>query len=417
MKLLVSSYLILFFYYSPLQAQKTSLQLLNHKLDPIIQVGLDSMAFPGAQILVRYKDSIIFHKTWGYHTYENKEHVKKQAIYDLASVTKVSSGLPILMKLYGEGKFDIDAPIKDYYSSLKKSNKKDIILRDVLAHQGQLKPYIVFWSEAIKKNGKYKWRSFKSKKSKRFPIKITDQLFLHRRYFKKMKRRIKKSKLRNKKEYKYSGLSFLLMPEMISSMVNQNFESYLYENIYQPIGITNIKYNPLNHFDKSQIIPTEYDSLWRKQLVHGTVHDEAAAMLNGISCNAGLFSDAESLSRLFQVYLNNGSWNGEEIIAPQAIKEFTSYQFENNRRGLGFDKPLRIYNADKTYIAKSASPESYGHSGFTGTMVWADPKFNFIFIFLSNRVYPNRTHRKLYQLSLRPQMHQVVYDYILTLGD
>lgn len=393
-------------------AQEDSYDVMDHKLDSLIQLGIDSMAFPGAQILVRHRDSIIFHKTWGHHTYDKNRIVKKNDIYDLASVTKVSSGLPILMKLYGEGVLNLDAPLQDYYKCFRRSNKKNLSLRQTLAHQARLKPYIVFWQEAKKDNGDYKRRTFKKSYSKKYPIKITDSLYMHRRYHKKMQRAIKKSKLREKKEYVYSGLAFLLMPDMIKDLVDRSFESYLHEEIYQPIGAKRLTYNPANYFSRDEIVPTELDTMWRHQLIHGTVHDEAAAMLDGISCNAGLFGSAESLSRLFQLYLNKGSWDGQQIISERSVEMFTAYQYDDNRRGLGFDKPLRDYDADLSYIAESSSPSSFGHSGFTGTMVWADPEHELVYVFLSNRVYPYRSHRQLYRMSLRPQLHQVVYDYI-----
>ena len=396
-------------------AQNNNYDVMTHRLDSLIQLGIDSMAFPGAQILVRYRDSIIFHKTWGYHTYDNYRRVKQKDIYDLASVTKVSSGLPLLMKLYGEGHLNLDAPLSDYYKCFKRSNKKNLSLRQVLAHQARLKPYIIFWQEAKKDNGDYKRRTFKTSYSKKYPIRITDNLFMHKRYHKKMHKAIKKSELRDKKEYVYSGLAFLLMPDMIEDVTDQEFESYLRREIYQPIGADNLTYNPTEQFSIDEIIPTEYDTLWRHQLVHGTVHDEAAAMLDGVSCNAGLFGSAESLSRLFQLYLNKGSWDGRQIISERAVEMFTSYQYDDNRRGLGFDKPLREYDAELSYVAESSSPRSFGHSGFTGTMVWADPEHELVYVFLSNRVYPYRSHRNLYRLSLRPQLHQAVYDYVNSL--
>ena len=397
-------------------AQEDTYSEMEHKLDSLIQLGIDSMAFPGAQILVRHRDSIIFHKTWGHHTFDNNRQVKHNDIYDLASVTKVSSGLPILMKLYGEGSLNLDAPLKNYYKCFRRSNKKNLSLRQVLSHQARLKPYIVFWQEAKKKNGDYKRRTFKTSYSKKYPIRITDSLFMHKRYHKKMHKAIKKSRLRDKKEYVYSGLAFLLMPDMIEDLTDQPFESYLQQEIYQQIGAKRLTYNPTKHFSIGEIVPTEIDTMWRHQLVHGTVHDEAAAMLDGVSCNAGLFGSAESLSKLFQLYLNKGTWDGRQIISERAIEMFTAYQYDDNRRGLGFDKPLREYDADLAYVAESSSPSSFGHSGFTGTMVWADPEHELVYVFLSNRVYPYRSHRQLYRMSLRPQLHQAVYDYVKSLS-
>ena len=317
------------------------------------------------------------------------------------------------MKLYGENKFELDAPLKQYFPKFNNSNKAELSIREILTHQAQLKPYIVYWTKTLKKNGKYKARTFKNKQSKNYPICITDDLYLHKNYKKRIYKYIQKSPLQEKKKYKYSGLFFLLLPEIISDLTGENFKQYLYENIYRPIGAERLLYNPLNKFSLNEIIPTERDTFFRKIQVHGRVHDEAAAMLNGVSCNAGLFGNAESLFKLFQLYLNNGKYNGQQIIAGKAIKEFTRCQFceTDNRRGLGFDKPPIEYVEGASYVAKDASADSFGHSGFTGTFVWADPINNTVLIFLSNRVYPTRENRKLYSMDIRPSMHQVMYDF------
>lgn len=387
--------------------------LLSQKVDSIIQEGLDSQAYPGAQLLIAKDGNIILNKAYGFHTYEKINPVKSTDLYDLASVTKVTTGLPILMKLYGEGKFNLDAPLDMYFPKFKNSNKGDLIIREILAHQAQLKPYIVYWAKTLKKNGRYKARTFKINQSKKYPIQITENLYLHRKYKKRIYRYIKKSPLEEKKEYKYSGLFFLLLPEIIEDLTGENYESYLYNNVYEPIGAARLLCNPLNKYSQAEIVPTEQDTFFRRKQVHGAVHDEAAAMLNGLSCNAGLFGNAEDLFKLFQLYLNNGNYNGQQIIAENAIKEFTRCQFceSGNRRGLGFDKPPIEYEEGASYVAKDASPESFGHSGFTGTFVWADPKNNSIIIFLSNRVYPTRENRKLYTMNIRPQLHQAMYDF------
>ncbi len=409
-------FLLLFsFSKNTVRAQISPIEKMEYELDSIIRIGIDSFAFPGAQILVRHRDSIIFHKTWGFHTYDNQRTVSKTDIYDLASITKVTSGLPILMKLYGEGKLNLDIGLKEYFKPLRRSNKKDLTLREVLTHQSGLIPYIVFWQKTKKKNGKYKGSTFKNRASRKYSVQISDDLYLNKRYVNKMKKAIRKTELNSDKKYLYSGLTFLLMPEMIHDKTGIQMTDFLHDSIYAPIGIKNLVYNPLSTYNLNQIVPTEYDSLWRNKLVHGTVHDEAAAMLDGVSCNAGLFGDAVDLSSLFQLYLNNGLWNGRQIIPANAMHEFTSYQYSENRRGLGFDKPAKVYDEDLSYVARDASPKSFGHSGFTGTMVWADPEYDLVFVFLSNRVYPNRSHRNLYRLSLRPKMHQVVYDYIKNL--
>jgi CubicO group peptidase (beta-lactamase class C family) len=229
-----------------------------------------------------------------------------------------------------------------------------------------------------------------------------------------MVKAICKSPVKTEKTYRYSGLIFLLMPEIIERITGEDFETYLYENIYNLIGAKGLTYNPLSKYSIEEIIPTELDTFFRNQLIHGRVHDEAAAMLEGVSCNAGLFGKAEDLAKLFQLYLNNGNWNGKQIIASESVHEFTKCQYceTENRRGLGFDKPPIEYEWGQSYVAESASPESFGHSGFTGTFVWADPKEDLILIFLSNRVHPTRENRKLYSLDIRPSLHQAIYDSI-----
>jgi len=392
---------------------------LEGTLDSIILNGIDSMAFPGAQLYVIHKDKVIINKTYGHHTYEKQKMVSKTDLYDLASLTKVMSGLPILMKLYDKGMFDLDVPASTYIPYWKKTNKAHQSFRDILSHQAGLEPYIVFWAKTMKENGNFKRRTFRSKLSRRFPVKIHENLFLHKRYTSKMWRSIKRSPVNKEKNYKYSGLSFLHMPEMISKMIQSDFETQLYQSFYTPMGIDRLCYNPLNTFTLDDIIPTEKDTSFRKTLVHGRVHDEAAAMLHGVSCNAGLFGNAESVAKLFHMYLRNGNYSGKQYITAQTIKTFTSYQFpeNDNRRGLGFDKPPLEYVDGQSYIAKSASSSSFGHSGFTGTFAWADPDHDLLLVFLSNRVYPDRSQRKLYTMNIRPQIHQALYDFLIFTDD
>lgn len=389
---------------------------LEKNLDSIILMGIDSMAFPGAQLIVASKDSILIQKSYGYHTYDNKIKVANHHLYDLASVTKVTTGLLLLMKMVDAKLIDLDKPISKYLPILCRSNKKKITLRQVLAHQAGLEPYIVFWQETLKDNGKFKKKTFQNKASKNYPIQITDSLFLHKKYRKKMVKAIKKSAIKSweEAEYRYSGLVFLLLPELIENVLKTDFEQQLKVNFYDKLKLNKIGYKPLSRFPLNEIVPTEKDTIFRMTLVHGNVHDEAAAMLNSKSCNAGLFSNAEDLARLLQVFMKNGKIGERTILSEKTIQDFTSYQYPEkmNRRGLGFDKPLLEYNADDAYIAKSASPSSFGHSGFTGTFVWVDPEKDILIVFLSNRVYPFRSQRNLYKLNIRPQMHQACYDYL-----
>jgi len=386
---------------------------LESVIDSIMSDAIDSMAFPGAQILIMKDDSIVLHKPYGYHTYDTIRPVQLDHLYDLASVTKVSSGLPLLMKMYEVGKFDPDKKLKDYYSKFKRSNKKNLSWRKILAHQAQLEPYLVFWKLAQDEDGKFKKNTFSEKPSKHYPIQVADQLYLHKKYKKKMVDQIKDSPLQSSERYKYSGLMFLLMPDVISNILKTDFEPQLKVNFLERIGADRMCYNPLKYYSLEEIVPTEIDTIFRKQLVHGRVHDEAAAMFGGVSCNAGLFANAESLSKLFRMYINMGEFEGGRCLKEETVQMFTSYQFAENRRGLGFDKPLLKYNQRAAYIAKSASPESFGHSGFTGTFVWADPTHKLLFILLSNRVHPYRSQRNLYRMDIRPKLHQAAYDHLI----
>ena len=400
--------------YAPPEAVDMDGKYLHHKIDSIAQATIDFGAFPGMQVLVAKSGKVVFHKAYGFHTYQKKTPVSLTDVYDFASLSKITTALPALMKLNGEGKFDVDEPFKTYFPKFKKSNKSELTYREILAHQAGLQPWIPYWKSTVKKNGKFKRRTFKSKSSKRYDVPISDNLYLHRKYKKRMYKAICKSPVSAEKVYKYSGLAFYLFPEIVSELTKTDFETYLKQNIYEPIGATTLTYNPKRFFPLAQIVPTERDTFFRKIQIHGTVHDEGAIMMGGVSANAGLFGSANDLAKLMQMYLNGGTYAGQRIIAESSLQEFTKVQFpeNDNRRGLGFDKPLLEYDFAKSSVAQSASPSSYGHSGYTGTFVWVDPAEDLIYIFFSNRVYPTRNNRKIYETNVRPNIHQVIYDAI-----
>lgn len=400
--------------YAPPETVGLNGQLLEDSIRAIVEEGIRAHAYPGAQVLVAKDGKVVFHKAYGFHTYDSLQAVRTTDIYDFASVTKVTSTLPALMKLYGEGRFNLDAPLKEYLPFFKKSDKANVSYRQFLAHNGRLKPGIVFWREAKDEYGHWKKRSFRAHYSRRFPIRITDSLFLFKNYKKQIYKGIRALPLNEKPGYVYSDLSFILYPAVVEKLTRQPLEEYLSETFFRPLGAYTLTYNPLRRFRPEQIVPTERDTFFRKILVHGTVHDETAAMLGGVSGHAGLFGSAIDLAKLVQLYLNGGEYGGERFIAEAALREFTRCQFcaEGNRRGLGFDKPLIEYDPKQSYVAKSASPASFGHSGYTGTFFWADPACNLIVIFFSNRVYPYRSSEGLYDLNIRPRVHQAVYDAI-----
>ena len=373
------------------------------------------------------RGKVVYHEAFGYHTSDSSRAVEHSDLYDLASITKIASALPALMHLYGQGKFDLDAPLRKYFPRFLLAKKGGIEFRPMLAHHARLRPWIPYWQGTLRGNARYpwkddwnkertndynfRWRTFKRDSSKRYPIYVADSLWLHRKYKKRIYKAIRKSPLNEEPGYQYSGLLFYLLPEVVERIADEPYRDYLQQNIYRPLGAYTLGYQPLKRFPKSQIVPTERDTFFRMSLLHGRVHDEGAAMMGGVSGNAGLFANANDLAKLMQMYLNDGRYGGMQLIDSASVAEFTRYQYreEGNRRGLGFDKPMLEYEAGESYIAQQASPRSFGHSGYTGTFTWADPKEDLLIVFLSNRVYPTRANRKLYELDIRPRLHRAVY--------
>ncbi|MCK0155891.1 beta-lactamase family protein [Cellulophaga sp. F20128] len=385
------------------------------KVDSIMIHGIANHAFPGAQLLVAKDSKIIFHEAYGFHTYDSLQKVKLNDVYDLASVTKITAALPALMKLYDEDKLNLDAPFSNYWKPWKhKKNKNNLTVREILAHQAGLQPYIVFLNEVIKKNGNPKSRFIKDHQSNRFSNQAYKDLYVKNRFKHKVFRQINRSKVSEEKKYRYSGLTFLLYPEIIKQLTGENYATYLDQNFYQPLGTTTLGFLPKTKNFTNAIVSTEVDTLFRKELTHNYVHDENAALLGGISGNAGLFATAMDMAKMMQLYLNNGTFNGKRYFSEATVKEFTRVQYpeNDNRRGLGFDKPTLGNDTlplSKAYPAPEVSAASFGHAGFTGTFTWADPEHKLIFIFMSNRVYPTRTNRNLYTLNIRPALQQVFY--------
>lgn len=391
-------------------------KILSHGIEEVMHQAMDSMAFPGGVVLLA-KDGVVFYqKAFGYHTYAKENQVQLTDIYDLASVTKTTAATLALMKLYEDGLFDPDKTMGDYFPDIAKGDKKDLVMRDVLAHQAGLRAWIPYWSESQRKNGKYRWNTVKTDSSRRFPYKISDAgLWMHKDFKeKKIYKMIKKSKVSDEKKYLYSGLTFYLIPDLVERLTGKPFDVYLRESFYQPLGATTLGFKAGEHFPLERIVPTEIDTFFRMQTLHGVVHDEGAAMMLGVSGNAGLFSDAEDLAKVYQMLQNGGTYDGKQYLKPETIEEFTKVQFpeNDNKRGMGFDKPLLEYSETASSVAKDVSPRSFGHTGYTGTLVWADPDNDVLFVFLSNRVHPTRNNSKIYQLNVRPRIHNLVYELI-----
>jgi len=381
-------------------------------VDSLVAQALDAKAIPGCQVLVARNKKVVLYKAYGLHTYNDTVTVKTTDLYDLASVTKISTSMAALMKLYDEGKFKLDATLADYLPKFRRSNKADIPMSDILTHQGRFIPFIPFYMKTTRKNGSYKWATIKTDSSGRFPIRLSDGLYLYRKYPDKMVKGIRKSPLRPEKKYVYSDFFFMLAPRVVESMIDEPFAGYLNKHFYEPLGATTVTFNPLKKYPESRIVPTENDYIFRRKTVHGTVHDENAAMMSGISGHAGLFANANDLAKLMQMYLDMGTYGGERYIKEETLREFSRTQFpeNDNRRALGFDKPNLEYRGINNNTAEGAGPNSFGHTGFTGTFAWMDPDTGLLYIFLSNRVTPTRGNTRLYELNTRTQIQQIMYD-------
>lgn len=390
--------------------------LLHTSIDQIMELALDSGAFPGGVILLAKDGKVFFEKAYGYHTYDKVRKVQTSDIYDLASVTKTTAATLALMKLHDQGQFDLDQTMGHYWPEIAKGKKRDLVMRDVLAHQAGLRAWIPYWSESQKKNGKYRNKTVSTDSSAKYPYKISESgLYMHKDFIeKKIKKMIKRSKVRDEKKYLYSGLTFYLIPDLVERLSGKSFDQFLYDEFYIPLGAETLRFNAGQSFPLDRIVPTEVDTFFRMQTLHGVVHDEGAAMMLGVSGNAGLFGNAMDLGKVYQMLLNDGYYDSRRYLKAETVQEFTRVQFpENeNRRGLGFDKPLLEYNKEGSSSAYWASPSTFGHSGYTGTLVWADPDQDVLFIFLSNRVHPTRNNRKIYTLAVRPSIHNAVYELL-----
>lgn len=381
------------------------------KIDEIALNGIKAGAYPGCQIVVAVNDKIILRKSYGSHTYDNNnEVVKNEDLYDIASVTKIAASTLLAMHLNWKNQFQLDKTLGEYIPDVTgKSNYSSIVIRDMMAHQAGLTPFIPFYKRTIK-NGALRPEIYSTIEKDGYNLKVADDIYMNRNYVDSIYKQILATPLGTKK-YEYSDLCYYFTQKIIEKQIGKRQDLFLLENIYKPMGLRYARYLPLNYFDKTQIVPTELDMAFRKQLLHGTVHDPGAAMLGGVAGHAGLFCNATDLASIMQLFLNNGSYGGMQFFDDKTTSEFTKQQFPGNRRGAGFDRP----NASGGGTCDNlASPQSFGHSGFTGTLAWADPKDKVIFVFLSNRVHPDQENWKLRDMGIRTQIQHVVYEAIQT---
>ena len=377
-----------------------------NKIDEIALNGISEGAFPGCQVLVAIKDSIVYRKSYGTHTYDiNSKKVKNDDLYDIASITKIAASTMIAMYLEYRGMLDIDDSLGKYIQNVTgDTDFSKIKIREMMAHQSGLKSWIPFYLKTMSE-GQLKKSLYRSVPDSIYSLKVADDIYLKTDYEQTMYDRILNTSLGSKK-YKYSDLCYYFTQKVFESILQKKQEDFVHEMIYEPLGLQNIRYLPLNYFDKNRIVPTEHDSTFRKQLIHGHVHDPGAAMLGGVGGHAGVFSNATDLASIMQVFLKNGSYGGQTLFNEEIRKDFTKKQYEKNRRGAGFDRPRQ--NGGGT-CDDLASPTSFGHSGFTGTLAWADPEHDVIFVFLSNRVHPDQGNWKIRDMNIRTDIQHVIY--------
>ncbi len=378
----------------------------QQRIDSIVENGIRNGAFPGAQVFLKKGEKILVDKAYGFHTYDSITPVSSSDLYDLASITKVVGSTLALMKLYDDGLLDLDAQFGNYFPDWKKHPKKGkLSVRELLAHHGGIVPYIVYLNKIKKRNHQLKSRWVSNQRSEKYPTKAYEGVFIHQKFKSYVYRKARKSK-HSDKIYRYSGLTFLMIPEVVERLSGKDFETYLNQNFLEKLGANELLFNPADKVSIERIVPTEQDSLFRKTLTRGWVHDENAALLGGVSGNAGLFANTQSLLPILEMLLNKGEYQGQRFLETSTVETFTQVQFKenNNRRGLGFDKPMienDTLSYEDSYPSPMADPSGYGHSGFTGTFFWVDPATELIYIFLSNRVYPTRDQQAIYDLNIR----------------
>jgi beta-N-acetylhexosaminidase len=413
-----------------------------YKIDSLASSAIEQKAIPGCQILAARNGTVFYHKAFGYQTYEKKRPVLLTDIYDIASISKITGTLPSLIRLTDRGKLNVDSTLSAYLPWLDTCDKGDLVIKDVLTHCSGLIPFIPFYyytiepldpdddlisnklsprypfqlSESVylNKNLKYRDNVYSDTFSEDYPYQVAGRLFLNKMYRDSIYFWSINSPLSGKKEYKYSDVGYYFFQQIIEELTDTSLYSYVYHNLYKPLGVNLTGYIPLKRFPKDRIAPTENDLYFRRQLLQGYVHDPGTAMMGGIAGHAGVFSNANDLAKIMQMYVQKGVYGGRRYFSEATFDLYNTciYCNEGIRRGLGFDKP-ELDPEKEGPVCPSASSNSFGHSGFTGTLAWADPDYGIVYVFISNRVYPDQSNSRLYDLSTRTLIQQVIYDAVI----
>lgn len=382
-----------------------------HRLDSVAKAGIRNGAYPGCQIVVMKDGKMVYDKCFGHFTYGGGHKVQPGDLYDIASCTKIFASTLAVMKLYDDGLIDLNKTLADFFPYLKGKAHGKLKLIDIMTHQAGLKAWVPFYKVTVDENGPMA-EFYSDEMDENHGLRVAENLYLVNDYPDRIFDSVSKTPI-GKKKYLYSDMGFYYMPKIVKLITNQSIEDYLNEKFYMPMNLSHICYQPLNHFTRDQIAPTENDTIFRRQLIWGDVHDQAAAMMGGVAGHAGLFANAHDLAALMQMFLDEGTYQGVQYLKPETVRYFTKAPFATastkNRRGIGFDK-LPLEKKGSSTASKSGSMKGYGHTGFTGTFVWADPENKTLIIFLSNRVYPNTDPNKLVRQGIRTALHDILYE-------
>ena len=387
-----------------------------HVIDSLALAGINIKAYPGCQVVAIHKGNVILNKAYGNMTYENNDPVTTETLYDVASITKIMATTLAVLSLQEYQKFDIDKPLSRYLPFLDYSDKKNIIIRDIMAHQARFPASIQVFSDFT--DDSYREDNVRETMTTEFSVKVADKMYVKRSvpfhiYDTTAQCKLLSGKKLPKNHYVYSCMGFILLAKGIENSINMPLNEYVEQYYYSPMGLSRTTFLPLEKFSKKEIAPTENDKTFRRQVVRGYVHDEKAALLGGVAGNAGLFSNAIGIGTLMQMLLQDGYYGGRQYIKDVYIKDFTTTQFPeiDNRRALGFDKPL-IEGGNNGPVCEEASSKSFGHSGFTGCFTWADPQNELVYVFLSNRIYPDVSNNKISKYSFRSKIHSALYNIV-----
>lgn len=380
-------------------------------IDSLVNYAMMQGATPGAQVLVAKNGHVFYNRQFGFHTYKKRHKTQENTVYDLASITKIAATLPFVMRMVADGKLDLDAELGSVYPKSLGTNKEHLRIRDILAHQSGLKPWIPFYLQTLSNNQPDK-ALYRTEKSKGYNRQVTQNLYMLDTYVDSMYATLLASPLRAM-SYKYSDLGYYMLKEIIEDHYGKPLEELAATELYQPLGAYTAGFHPLKRIKIDNIPPTEDDKYFRFTRIQGTVHDQGAAMLGGVGGHAGLFSNANDLAKIMHMYLYGGEYGGKKYLDSATIAEFARCQFceNDNRRGVGFDKP-QLSGPGPT--CDCVSMLSFGHTGFTGTIAWADPEEQIVYIFLSNRTWPDAENRKLIRLNTRSEIQQVIYNSLNT---